>query len=339
MLDGLLFNSAEDPATAGVDSMRRKLWRFVGDVYLYIPEVLPLFPMHIKTLMLYVIWCSRNGINTHKGLLAYASAAVAWATESGHEDCRSLTKMHSAVWSRFTSRARTRIVPAVLQARKLALPASLLECLALQALLHVNDYLHWRDITCWVLAYFTGLRIGHFAPKNASMRHVLRWTDVQISEDMVMLFLRSTKTRAVGCTEGTWQSVAARPDGLFTLDPRRLLLRWRDMSYKQDPLQPLFHATSALHKPMSRTDFTKRLRSQLNVAGQRLGITLDLDRYSGISFRKSAASGLWNKIELHRVAESLDHASLDACMSYGHDTPQSRAANTHLRAQDFQSGF
>ena len=339
MVHSLVFNEDEDFATANVETLRRKLWRFVGDVYLLIPSVLPLFPMSIQTLMLYTVWLNRNGINGMKSINNYISAAMAWQAQRGIPDTRTKSTLHEALWARFKRRCQTRLIPSVLHRPKMPLPASLLECLALQALIDAHVYLRWRDITMWVIAWFSGLRVGHWAPTSSRKVHVLRWCDVQIQSDKIMLFLRSTKTRAPLITHGAWTAVAARPDGLYTLDPRRLMLRWRQMSFVGDNSQPLFHGSAGAHVTMSRKEFTDRLRDQLLVAGERLGVDLDLGRYSGISFRKALAHGLWGHVEHHRLMDAMDHRSFTACMSYGGDSADARAQNTHVQARVFQPGL
>ena len=333
----MLFDREEDFATVGVESQRRKLWRFAGDVYLAHPEVLPLFPMSLRILMIYTVWLSFNGINGMKSLGNYISIAMAFQLERGFPDSRKESPMHIACWARFWRRASTRLTHSV-PLKKWPLPASLLECLAIAALNDAHVYLRWRDITMWVIAWFSGLRVGHWSP-SANGRHVLRWCDVQLQEDKILIFLRSTKTRALTCTEGTWTAVAARPDGLVTLDPLRLMLRWKEMSFHGDLSQPLFHGAGGKHKTMPRTEFTSRLRQQLNVAGIRLGVDLQLARYAGISFRKAAACGLWDKIGHQRLMEMLDHSSYDACLSYGHDSHDSRASNTHVLAAALSTGM
>ena len=67
-------------------------------------------------------------------------------------------------------------------------------------------------------------------------------------------------------------------------------------------------------QPSLRTAFTQRLRARLQRAAPRLGLTaaeLDVRRFSGISFRKAAASMLAKELPPHLLALALDHKSVE----------------------------
>lgn len=332
MIDG-----DDDPAANTSNSLRRKLWRFVCDQHAEL-DLLPVFPLTLKQLMCYALWLSDNGVNGYPSVSSYIGSAMGFQLERGFEDVRKDTPMAAAAWARFVHRFKTLVPPKSKRPPKLALSPSLLECLGLQAIMD-QSYLKWRDQTCYVLLFFGAMRVGHVAPADGRARHALRWADVQLSNGIVKVFLRSTKTRAPGVTDGFWQAIAARPTGLITLDPYRMMEEWKRLSFTGDALQLVFHGSPGVHRHLTRLEFTQRLQHSLTAATTRLGVDLDNTRWSGVSFRKQAASGLWGKIPGNRVSEYLDHSTLEAARSYGHDTVQSRAVNTHLLASDFATGF
>ena len=67
--------------------------------------------------------------------------------------------------------------------------------------------------------------------------------------------------------------------------------------------------------------------------------TIDLQAYSGISFRKAAISSLWERAPAHRVMQFGDHKQITSTAAYATDTVERRAELTHSIAAGFASGF
>ena len=247
-----------------------------------------------------------------------------------------------AAHDKFRSRFITDVPARRATKRKLAIQVGHLESLAIDC--NFGAYADLRDQASYVLAYTSGIRIGHFSSKRVNMqRHILTWAAVVIKPNLVALWLFSTKTRSACAKDGTWTAVAGRPHGMAALDPVRIMNAWKRASFTGDPLLPVFPALQDPTLPLTRREFTACLRRRLQRALRHLpnSPVVDVASFSGISFRYGLGTALWGKIPAHRLSEMLDHApppGMRSTAHYGRDATLSiRAANTLLLP--FANGF
>ena len=92
-------------------------------------------------------------------------------------------------------------------------------------------------------------------------------------------------------------------------------------------------------RPWPRVSFNAALRRRLGHAQPRLGVQLDLSKFSGISFRKGCLSTLGAlNVPAHRLADHADHSSVESSRIYTVDTINDRAANSDLIASSVLAG-
>jgi hypothetical protein len=112
------------------------------------------------------------------------------------------------------------------------------------------------------------------------------------------------------------------------------------MSYVADT-QPVFSMPAAKMLAVTRLSFTTALQRRLRGAVVILphGHRCEVDRYTGISFRKAGLTQLWDKIPRHRLMAHAGHASFASTAAYGGDTFFVRRSNTAAIAASFNVGF
>ena len=321
------------------DSLRGKFVAFCIAEDCIARRQLPLFPLNINKLLSYALWLPDNGVNSWASVRNYISAAVGWATERSTDDCRTASRVNEQLFARFRVRFQSDVPLKRRRAGKLAMRPEIMEAMALQT--NLRNAVSVGEQACYLILYFSSIRIGHVAPaKLLKSKHVLTWGDVIFFEAEVFIYLRSTKTRRANADDGFWTVVAARPGGLCALDPVRMLRLWRTWSYVCDS-QPVFPAVAARMLAQTRPCFTASLRKRVRAALPLLphGHLCDVSRLSGISFRKSGITQLWDKIPRHRLAEHASHASFSSTPSYGGDSFAVRRTNTAAIAAGFSAGF
>ena len=326
-------------STVTMNSLRVKYLRFCFDTHGPDSPRWPAFPFTLGTLLEYVLWLRDHGIGSFASAANYVAALVAWGQENDQEDLRQASPLYEATWSFFKGRVIAELPIKRRSKPKLKMHAAYMECLALDADTSSAEVI--KHLAAWVLLFFSGIRVGHVAAKRRNMlAHVLAWGNIQILDNEVRIWLGSTKTRPLAANDGYWTSIAARPDGLCTLDPVRMFRLWHRVGFMGDSSLPLFPARASACLAMQRNEFTSALRTALGTALLRLpGEAPDVRRLTGISFRKSVVSSLWNKVPTHRVLEAVDHKTISASVAYGHDDTLDRAANTFELAKDLAPGF
>lgn len=326
-------------ADGTLSSLRVKYLRFCFDTHGPASQRWPAFPFTLGTLMEYTLWLRENGIGSFPSAANYIAALVSWGQENKQSDLRHASTLYEAAWMYFKGRVISDIPVTKRSLPKIKMHAAYMECLALEA--DTDSALGIKNLAAWVLLFYSGIRVGHVAAKRPSMlTHTLCWNNIQITDSTVNIWLGSTKTRPSAANDGYWTAIGARPHGICTLDPVRVMRMWQQVGYFGDGTLPLFPAKASPCTPMSRYEFTTALRTALGTALHRLpGKAPDLRRLSGISFRKQVVSALWGRVPTHRVLEAVDHKTISAAVAYGHDDTHTRAANTFELEKDLGPGF
>lgn len=293
----------------------------------------PLFPLTLIDLLRYVAYLPDNKIQSGwDGVKIYVAAAVQWNVSLGYPDPRlEIPELWAMVRTRFKDEVQiVRRAP-----RKLPLQRGHITAMVLDAIDGGWRHAAARDITIYILLWFSGLRIGHVAPKTLSdSRHVLRWRDLKFlpsiaTADTVLIFCRSTKTRSVKVARPWWTAVGAIDNPIVC--PVRRLRQWFATNFRGDRDATVF-------PDVGRTAFIRDLRTRLVLAAPRLNVDpalFDPRHYAGLSFRKGAGSALSGQTPTNRVMDHLDHAALSSTRQYVEDTVTSRAANSRLMAEGF----
>jgi hypothetical protein len=217
---------------------------------------------------------------------------------------------------------------------KLPVRPAMVTAMALDA--DLTDPVDLRDIAAYHLLFYTGFRIGSITASE----HALRFEDLYFYPSvancqMVLICLRSTKTRPRAAGLPFWTAIRRQPQLRFC--PVALLLAHFLSSYRQRPGDNVF--TTPGRRPWPRTSFNTTLRRRLGFAQRRLGVNLDLSKFSGISFRKGCLSVLGAlNVPAHRLADHADHSSVESSRVYTVDTMIDRAANSDLIASRVLAG-
>ena len=104
------------------------------------------------------------------------------------------------------------------------------------------------------------------------------------------------------------------------------------------PSDPIF--STARGAMLGRTTYQKELQTRLLRAVTTYMPQADFDvrHYTGISWRKATASGLLGRTADSKVANAMDHQSIETTRrSYAEDTIEERAAVTTLSGANFES--
>ncbi len=291
----------------------------------------PLLPIKPANLLRYALWLPQHGIHSGwRSVSTYVSAACKWQKELGWPDPR---KEISFYWDLFRHNFQ-RLVVAKHPAMKLPVRPAMVTAMTLDA--DLTDPTDLRDIAAYQLLFYTGFRIGSITASE----HALKFEDLyfypSIAEcQMVLICLRSTKTRPRAAGLPFWTAIRRQPQLRFC--PVALLLAHFLSSYRQRPGDNLFMTPD--RRPWPRTSFNATLRRRLAFAQRRLGINLDISKFSGISFRKGCLSTLGAlNVPAHRLADHADHSSVESSRVYTVDTMVDRAANSDLIASRVLAG-
>jgi len=262
----------------------------------------------------------------------YVSAATEWAQACGHPDPRTSEPW---IYRRFRLEAPKHFEVVEGSRAKFAVQPVHLLTMSNRAVLSELDDL--EDMTAYVVAFFTTIRIGHLSPQSSKTehtKHLTRFAHIRFEPsfekpERVIFILPSGKVRSLAKKDPWWTSVGKCD--YPPLCPVTLLKLWYLRVYSGDAQQYLF-ARAAGALPRQRASFTRRLRTRMRRAGTDLGYTpteFDVSNWSGISFRKGGLSALAPHVQPHELAQHADHANVETTRKYYlTQTIEHRAANT-----------
>jgi len=295
---------------------------------------LPIMPVTSDNIIRFMMWLPDNNVRSGwKGALSYVTEVANWCQELQFPDPR--TAAGPWLWNRFRHNYQ-RLVVTEHPAMKLPIRPGHLEAMSLDAdLSNASDL---RDICMYHLLFYAGVRIGHVAPPSTAMaEHTIRFEDVYFEPSiaaptLVYVCLRSTKTRPRASALPFWVAINAQPQLPFC--PVALLREHFVRTWSGRPSDFVFRTPAG--NPLPRSTFTSILRARLQHAARRLPGTLNLKKYSGVSFRKGCLSTLGAlNVPAHRLADQADHANVASSRGYCVDTMRDRAANSDLIATAF----
>ena len=336
------------PADFKTNSKLNKYLRFVLDEHREGDDLLPIFPLSIKKLALFVVYAEQNKVKGgYSSISNYVAEVVKLGTERYDQpDPRTVSDQAKREWKSFVSEFMEENVPVTdvkwrLQAAMLF--AMLMDC-------DLDTWQGRRDTAQYTALWFGTWRVGHVATANRKKnthllewRHLLFWPNRRVQEvQRVFVLLDSTKTRKKGGGKKFWTTLERVDDenGGLLCCPARAMALWYETAYDGDSSAPVFTAgpRSALHKQaaQTRTEFHKVLRERLQLSLHRLDIdprSFDVKKVAGVSFRKGGLSELGRTgIGINRLAEHADHASLESTRAYTSDTVEERSTNTSRMA-------
>ena len=340
--------------TSGIDSRRRKFFKFVADHDSPICKLTPVFPLTQRKLMLYALYLAKEGNVTSgfKSINNYLAAVISLGRSRGfvndprYTDAEGTPSHHAKQeWAKFKHRFKTDIPSVAKGPQKLALQPCLFK-----AMLEAQDIsigFQLRQATLYSTLFWSGARAGHFTIHgSANLVHILKWKQLLFHPSvdgatLVMLHFTSTKTRphAQDCNTfaqsiGTLHSKSWNPD----LCPVSLLRRWFKHAYRGNPDDPIFGSTENPSKPLQRTGFVNTLRADVTRAISALGLApgaVNAKAISCISFRKGCLTSLCKVTSPLLVAAHADHADPRSTMSYVRQSAQARASHV----QDITDAF
>ena len=283
-----------------LNSFEVKYMRFCADTHSEEEPKLPaLEHFSLVNLMLFGLWCSKNGIKGGWDSVSnYIGAAVKMAMRFEVADPRAASEQAKWWWDEYVYKFQKNVTAV----RKLKLK---IQPAHHQAMAEDFDVVHdaddRRDAAMYSFLMFFTCRIGHLAPHDTKTgTHVLRFCDIQFMPSSeapteVFAFFRSTKTRDVHEARPTWQAVGALAQGdgidVNTMCPAITLRNYMLMAYGGDPYEPLFQSSTTPGRPMPRSQFTTMLRARLMLAERHLNGPVNVALYSGISWRKGGLGG------------------------------------------------
>lgn len=302
----------------------------------------------LANLMRYGIWLASNDVHGWTSVRVYLGAAVKWSMIYSNVDVRMDTEYATFLYASFRKEYKKHFerVPKEKINIQPALMAKLLDITGDKSALSLANCM--EDAAYRWLSE-AGVRVGHVAPKSRlKMKHALRVKDVVFipsfgNPEIMFTLLRSTKTRAAAAVKPTWQAVRTQRDesgapvACAVIAVRNCIA----LAYNGNPDEPVFKSATDAALPMGRTEFTKKLKAQLTLAADALGLTASefcADWYAGVSFRKSCGSMLSGKIQDSRLANHMDHASVDTTRAaYARDSAEERADNSSIIAKVLQA--
>lgn len=327
----LIFGPRSPSSDSKMRSKRLKFIIFAREIGAW-----PLLPTSTANMFRYALWLPANGVKSGwKGVRNYLTEVANWNKQLGFDDPRDAVPFH---WAQFRLNFR-RLVTAEHPSVKLPIRPAMLLAMALDA--DLGSPTDLRDIACYFMLFFTGLRVGHVAatsPQDAP--HALRFEDLCFLPsfahcEKVLICVRSTKTRFRASGLPFWTVIRHHPHLDFC--PVALLQAHYIVAFKGDPRGFVFTASTS-SAPLPRRTFTNSLRTRLEAVRHRLSIDFDLSKFSGVSFRKGCLSTLGALgVPAHRLADHADHASVESSRSYTVDTIEDRAANSDYIASAFVS--
>eukprot|EP01047_Picozoa_sp_COSAG01_P009864 COSAG01_NODE_411_length_17360_cov_11.401852_17_plen_246_part_00 len=240
-------------------------------------------------------------------------------------------------WNKFRVQFK-QTVPTLHLYNKLPIRPAHLEAIALDCNLSCDRDLH--DLAAYYMLFFAGVRVAHVALTAGATNHAVCMEDLHFSPSLdnptrVYVCFRSTKTRPRAANTPFWQALDAQPQLRWC--PVALLRMHFMRAYRGQPSAPLFCAARDPRTPWPRSTFTGSLRRRLERASRHLDIPVDLQLFSGISFRKGSLSTLGAAgVPSHRLADHGDHASVQSSRRYTLDSLSQRAANSGIIAAAFR---
>ena len=308
--------------------------------------LLPVFPMRLASLLRFAWWLQDHGV--HGGMQSiknYTSAVANWSQMTGHGDPRQTEEW---VWKRFSKQAPKFVRVFNGSQAKLPMQPEYLRLITMHTPFDLDDADDVRELLAYSILIFTGIRVGHLLPKNASAqakRHLLDWNNIKFEPDfdnatVVVFLLDSTKVRSAAKKDPWWTAVGMC-NAVPMLCPVLLMKMWFNMTHSgsREGNKQYLMSTSVMGEPLSRSAFTRRLRTRLTAIAPVLGFdatAFDASKYSGISFRKGAFSALAPHVQPHTLMKTADHKSIKTTVQhYMSDTIQQRAGNTALIARGF----
>ena len=324
------------------ETYRRKYLRFAMERHSTDRPTLPIMDnFTLANLMRYGIWLASNNVHGWTSARVYLGAAVKWSMIYSNTDVRTDSEYATFLYDVYRKEykkhfARMPKEKINIQPALMAKLLDITESLAAVSLANRMEDAAYR----WLSE--AGVRIGHVAPKSRlKMKHALRVKDVVFipsfgDPEIMFTLLRSTKTRTAAAVKPTWQAVrtqrdaAGAPIACAVIAVRNCMA----LAYNGDPDEPVFKSASDSTLPMGRTEFTKKLKERLTAAAAALGLSANefcADWYAGVSFRKSCGSMLSGKIQDSRLANHMDHASVDTTRAaYARDSAEERANNSNI---------
>lgn len=315
-----------------LDTYKRKYVIFALTEHTDEHPILPVYPVRLFALIRYVWWLQFHGVKGgYSSIKNYVAAIMDANSAAGHPDCR---EEEPWTWRKFRHHVPKHLLVVSKPTKKLALQAAHFKAIALDADLSNATDIH--DLSSYAVAWFSTIRVGHFAPKSRAAvhtQHLLRWLHVAFLpsvSDPVRVFIKidSTKTRA-GAKVDHWWTAFNRNDVCPAFCAVRLLLAHYHATYRGDSNSFVWAGPDG--SPQLRGAFTTRLRQRLARAAPRLGLTaeqMNLSAYSGISIRKGALSALAGEVAAPMLAMIADHKSFETTNKfYITDTVELRASN------------
>jgi hypothetical protein len=306
--------------------------------------LLPLFPLRLASLIRFAWWLPHNGVKAGwESVSNYIGAAVAWGRSLGHPDVR--VGDDTATWETFRDRF-PKFVTTVRPEPKMPIRVQHLEAISLDA--DLNSPIDRADLAAYALLFFASARVGHFSPKSdcpKGRKHLLRWSNIKFVPDvfnptLVFIFVATSKTRQHEAARPWWTSVG-RNERFPHFCPVRLLQLLFVRDFSGDPADWLLTSPGQRNKPLLRSSFVYRLRTRLRLAAPRLGIEPSslTGKISSKSFRQGGGTALATTAPGAdaRLADHMDHASVDMSRRYTGIDVVTRAEDTAIMTSAFQS--
>ena len=324
-----------------------KFLAFVAAEHTDEQPLIPLFPVTLDTLIMFMTWAKDNGVGGgYDSISNYVGAIVEWGiAHNGQCDPRKESWKAISDWAKFKTGFKEQ-VPAK---RKLKLRIQPALFQAMMSDLDIDTWRDMRDGAQYCLNFYSAVRVGHTSAKSRTVaKHLLRYKDVQFVPSIenpieIHVFLRSTKSRKEAEGKPGWHQLGRAGTEDPRLCPVFMMKRWCESQYAGDPEAPLFPAEKEKdrHLPQGRTEFDELLKARIMQALPKLEVDptlFDLKKYSGIGFRKGSLSALAQApgMSTTRLAAHGDHKDVNTTMHYLSDNTTQRASNTKTIAEQFE---
>lgn len=172
-----IFGLAQDEGYAAMGSYMRKYVVFAAAEHTEDFPLLPIFPLQLSSLIRYGWYLQFHGVRGGiHSIRNYLSAITEANSAAGHPDPRAAEPW---TWRKFRLNVPKHLLVVDPAKTKLALRVPHMQAVALDADYSRADDLD--DLSSYALAWFSAVRVGHFAPKSRSdahCQHLLRWKHV-----------------------------------------------------------------------------------------------------------------------------------------------------------------